>query len=498
MPCVTMLREKGFRAALLERDKAGPWITQHKPDAIIISGGDGSVYESDAPQVPPEVLTAVRKDGRPTPVLWICYGHQWVAQHFGGTVVNYPRLAEHGESIIETVGNPTLFRFLPPEQIAFTSHGDTVTKIPDNFFVTARSGRTGAIAAMQSNDGRFHSVQFHPDSRQTHYGPDILENFVKYTGECIQDWSPSSLITSIAKEIREASGGRKVLEAYSGGIDSTVVGCIGAKELGNRLLGVTIDIDNLREGEVAEIEQNALAGHIPHKVVNAHEDVALFGDVLDAQKKRVIFAIDIYEKRLKAEAAAFGAELFIDGTLAPDLIESGNTGSATIKKHHNALANIGLPTLQPLRDLFKHEVRALAEELGLAKHIAMRKPFPGPGLPLRLVDLPVTHKNLALLRWSDYETDKILQKDKRFYDEASQIIVALLGFRSTGVKGDGPVYDISAAVRVVKTIDYINAKGLYPPQELMDEIIATLTSNRRIVRVLLDATTKPPGTIEYQ
>ena len=352
------LREEGYRSGILDPVKAALWLREGNPtDAIILSGGDKSVYDADALKLPKEVLLARRADGLLVPVLGICYGHQLLAYALGGAVEKMG--AEHGCARIETAATSRMFGGLPMTQEVWSNHSDSVVALPPSFRETARSLGTGCVAAMESGNGRFFGVQFHPESPETPYGKEMLLAFVRDRCGCRKDWEPAPLITSIGEEIRANIRNDRVVIPYSGGVDSSVVAAIGVRNLGTRASGITLDAGNLREGELDEIRASAQHIGLYHNVANAHADVALFANTIDAEEKRRIFQ-SIYVSHIKVEIANRGARFLFDGTLAPDEIESGARGGDRIKTHHNVGVDYGVKVFKPLRDFFKHEVRALA------------------------------------------------------------------------------------------------------------------------------------------
>jgi len=488
------LRELGFRSAVLDPKKAGTWLrTAKNVRAIILSGGDGSVYEKNAPEPPKEIFTAR------VPILAICYGHQWLAQHFGGRVKRISGEEEYGSTKIRTVGNAVLFRGVPKAEKVWASHGDSVSRIPKGFSVTARSIKTGGIEAMESADRSIYTLQFHPEVPHTPYGKKMLHNFAERIAHCTKDWEPSAIVSSVQSGVESVLGksGTAVM-GFSGGVDSTTLAAMLAPVLKSRLLGIVIDGGQLREHELTEIRLHAKAAGIRIRIVSAeHRFVRELSTTVDAEEKRKRFK-KIYTAILNEEAHRFGGKpALLQGTLATDLIESGATGGATIKSHHNVgIAYSGIQ-LNPLGELFKYEVRALAESLRLPKSVFARQPFPGPGNFVRIVGAPVTKERLALVSWAYARVEEILQKHG-LYDTYSQTVVALLGVNIVGVKGDGRVYGPIILVRAVKTIDFMTAEGVWFPEETAKEICATLTKHKEIVGVVFDPVDKPPRTTEAE
>ncbi|MES2203429.1 MAG: gamma-glutamyl-gamma-aminobutyrate hydrolase family protein [Patescibacteria group bacterium] len=491
-------REEGYRSAILDPSKTKDWLrSSNKTDAIILSGGDWSVYAKGSPQPPKEVWTAKRPDGSLLPKLGICYGHHVLAWKHGGSVE--ARNAEYGKTIIELVEPDfPLFRGTEPEQQVWMNHGDSVTKLPEGWRILARTRATGNIAAFCDPTGTQIGVQWHPESTHSVNGRRMLANFAAEFGHS-KDWNPGSMVSSIRDELRERFPSGNAIMPFSGGVDSSFVAYLAAGVLGLRLFGMTIDADNLRRYDLGDAKKHAHITGLQHVVINAHDKVGLFACTTDAETKRkAIFRNQIYVPpivRLKDEK---DARFWLQGTLAPDLIESGETGGAVIKSHHNTGINLGIPEYSPLKDLFKYEVRALAKAEGLPESIWNRMPFPGPGLFLRVVGIPVTHELLECVRDSNDIVEAILRRTPEVWDEISQLVVAYLGTPMVGQKGEGRVYRGSIGVRAVKTIDYMTAEGIYFPKDVWKEIERELTKHPLVVHAAPYSTDKPPATTEFE
>lgn len=490
------LRELGTRSVILEPKRAGQWLTRHPAKAIILSGGAASVYQEGAPQPPEEIFSASGPDSEPPAILGICYGMQWLARRFGGEVEPVADKREYGQTSISVIRSSHLmFDELPETMRVWMSHGDSVTRVPADFEVLARTTLNGTIAAM--GNGRIWGAQFHPEVTHTAEGKAILGKFLRMA-RCPQDWQPHSIINAIRENVSGRLGTGKAVFGFSGGVDSTTVSAILAPTLGERLLALTIDGGHLREGELDEIKLHAQHAKVNLKVVDARAEFAeAMAGITDAEEKRHQFK-SIYARIFVREARAFGATAVIQGTLAPDRIESGATGGAIIKSHHNVGLDMGkLMQLHPIDHLFKYEVRALAQHAGLPESVWQRQPFPGPGLFIRIVGVPATPNNLEIVRWADAQVRNILTSHK-LYHQVSQLVVAYMGVNTVGVKGDERVYGGAIVVRAVETSDFMTANGVHFPASVEDEISTELTKHPAIVRVWFDFTRKPPATTEME
>ncbi len=490
------LRESGVRSVVLNPERAGQWLERNPVKAIILSGGAASVYDHDAPQPPSKILFYRRPDGSPVFVFGICYGMQWIAKHLNGDVQPVSEQREYGQASITVTRDASLFKNTPAEQTVWASHGDSVVRVPDHFETIATTN-TKTIAAMVNEEQTIWGVQFHPEVKHSEHGARMLMNFLELSG-CQKDWEPSSLISEIQMNASAELGEGKVICGFSGGVDSTTLTAIVSPILKNRLRCVAIDGGQLRENEMEEIIRHAKAAGVELQVIDAHHEfAAALKDVVDAEEKRKRFSAVYVECLLKA-AEAFGATAILQGTLAPDRIESGATGGAKIKKHHNVDNDMGgLKQIHPIDHLFKYEVRALANSLGLPESVWKRQPFPGPGLFVRVVGTPATSDKLEIVRWADAQVRDIL-KQHQADDQLSQLVVAYIGVNTVGVKGDDRVYGDAIVVRAVQTVDFMTATGVHFAPDIEDEITTTLTKHPDIIRVWFDFTQKPPATTELE
>ena len=489
------LRELGVRSVVLDPKRTANWLKKNPLKAVILSGGASSVYDNDAPTPPLEVLALRREDDQPITLLGICYGMQWLAHHLGGEVKAMPGNREYGEALVNLCGTPDgFFSDTPQSQKVWMSHGDSVTSLPPGFKVLAHSD-SNTIAAMQN--GSVWGVQFHPEVTHTPHGKVMLAHFLRFAG-CENDWTPSSIVSSIQADITAKLGRERVVFGFSGGVDSTTLSAIIAPVMKEQLLAVTIDGGHLREGELEEIRKHAETAGVNLRVMNAHQEFSeVMAGVIDSEEKRRRFK-KVYTSLFVRAAEDFGATAVLQGTLATDRIKSGATGGAIIKSHHNVGLDMGkVSQFHPFDFLFKYEVRALAKEIGLPESVWNRQPFPGPGLFLRVVGVPAIPDKLDVVRWADARVREILTTHN-VYNQLSQLVVAYIGVNTVGVKGDARAYGGAIVVRAVETLDFMTARGVHFSDDVEDEISSVLTRHSEIVRVWFDPTKKPPATTEME
>ncbi|WP_425549420.1 glutamine-hydrolyzing GMP synthase [Actinomadura miaoliensis] len=474
-----------------------------KPKAIILSGGPASVYEAGAP-IAPDGLFDIG-----VPTLGICYGHQVMAQALGGTVENSD-VAEYGGATVAVTHPGLLFEGLPHEQAVWMSHRDFVSRAPDGFTVTARTDVT-PVAGMENRERGFYGVQFHPEVLHTAHGMEVLRRFLYEAAGCRPNWTMANIADEAVEQIRAQVGSRRALCALSGGVDSAVAAALVQRAIGDQLTCVFVDHGLLRKGEAEQVEKDFVAATgVNLHVVDAQERfLAALDGVVDPEQKRKIIGrefIRVFEEAareiVEGHADSEPVEFLVQGTLYPDVVESGGgTGAANIKSHHNVG---GLPDdlqftlVEPLRTLFKDEVRALGEQLDLPAEIVWRHPFPGPGLGIRVIGA-VTRERLDILREADAIAREELSRAGLDRDIWQFPVVLLADVRSVGVQGDGRTYGHPVVLRPVTSEDAMTADWARLPYDVLQKISTRITNEvREINRVTLDITSKPPGTIEWE
>jgi GMP synthase (glutamine-hydrolysing) len=488
------VREAHVFSEIVPREIDARDVVERSPAGIILSGGPASVYAEDAYTLDPEILELG------IPVLGICYGHQVLAHTLGGDVAR-TGTAEFGRADLEVAGPSVLFSGLADRQDVWMSHRDAVVAAPPGFRVVAATPGS-PVAAMEDPARRICGVQFHPEVVHTSRGMDVLKRFLYDVCEARPTWTHHSIIERSVAAIQEQVGEGQVICGLSGGVDSSVAAALTHTAVGDRLTCVFIDHGLLRLGEaeqVAETFRAAFPVNLVHVDASARFLAGLAGVTDPEQKRRIIGETFI---RVFEDAASdlAGAEYLVQGTLYPDVIESGTRDAAKIKSHHNVG---GLPEVmrfrlvEPLRDLFKDEVRAIGEELGLPEEIVWRQPFPGPGLAVRIIG-EVTPERLAILR----SADAVIREEIRragLEREIWQAFGVLPAIRSVGVQGDERTYAYPLVVRAVTSEDAMTADWARLPHELLERISSRVINEiDGINRVAYDISSKPPATIEWE
>jgi len=478
-------------------------VTAKNPLAIILSGGPSSVYEENSPKLDSRILNLG------IPVLGICYGFQILAQSLGGRV-DKTGLREYGATELEVTADEAILQGQPVKQVCWMSHGDQVMQAPEGFKVLASTATT-PVAAFGSAEKAIYGVQWHPEVKHSEYGQKVLENFLHQIAKIPADWNSGNVIADQVERIKAQVGTSRVICGLSGGVDSAVAAALVHKAVGDQLVCIFVNHGLLREGEVEQVEKDYVAATgIRLVTVDAEQRFldALEG-VSDPETKRKIIGrefIRVFEDaqaKLVAESKADNQPIrfLVQGTLYPDVVESGGGVTAGIKSHHNVG---GLPEdmqfelVEPLRTLFKDEVRAIGYELGLPKEIVARQPFPGPGLGIRIVG-EVTKERLDLLR----QADAIVRTELTAAGLDGEIwqcpVVLLADVRSVGVQGDGRSYGHPIVLRPVSSEDAMTADWSRLPYDLLAKISNRITNEvAGVNRVVLDVTSKPPGTIEWE
>jgi GMP synthase (glutamine-hydrolysing) len=499
------VREAGVYSEIVPHTVTAAEIAAQNPVALILSGGPSSVYEEGAPALDGGIFDL----GIPT--LGICYGFQVMARALGGEVAN-TGLREYGATDAALTGDGgVLLGGQPDTQNVWMSHGDQVARAPEGFEVLASTEAT-PVAAFGSAEKCFYGVQWHPEVKHSDHGQEVIENFLHKAAGLAADWNSGNVIEEQVARIREQVGSARVISALSGGVDSAVSTALVHRAIGDQLTAVFVDHGLLRKGEPEQVERDFVASTgVRLKVVDATDRFldALAG-VSDPEAKRKIIGrefIRVFEaaaREIVAESEAHGetVDFLVQGTLYPDVVESGGgTGAANIKSHHNVgglPADLQFQLVEPLRTLFKDEVRRVGEQLGLPPEIVWRQPFPGPGLGFRIVG-EVTASRLDVLRRADAIARAELSAAGLDGEIWQCPVVLLADVRSVGVQGDGRSYGHPIVLRPVTSEDAMTADWTRVPYDVLERVSTRITNEvREVNRVVLDVTSKPPGTIEWE
>ncbi|MDQ4214326.1 glutamine-hydrolyzing GMP synthase [Microbacterium capsulatum] len=499
------VREAGVYSEIVPHTATAAEIAAKNPVALLLSGGPSSVYEEGAPKLDPEVFEL----GVPT--LGICYGFQYMAQTLGGEVAN-TGLREYGatDAYIPENGS-SLLAGQPVAQNVWMSHGDQVARAPEGFEVLATTDAT-KVAAFANEERKLYGVQWHPEVKHSDHGQAILENFLHRSAGLAADWNSDNVIAEQIERIRAQVGDARVISALSGGVDSAVSTALVHKAIGDQLTAVFVDHGLLRKGEREQVERDYVASTGVRLITVDAADTFLghLAGVTDPETKRKIIgrefirAFEKVQRDLVDEAKASGEKVkfLVQGTLYPDVVESGGgAGTANIKSHHNVGGlpdDLDFALIEPLRTLFKDEVREIGRELGIPEAIVGRQPFPGPGLGIRIIG-EVTRERLDVLR----EADAIAREELSAAGMDQAIwqcpVVLLADVRSVGVQGDGRTYGHPIVLRPVSSEDAMTADWTRLPYDVLAKISNRITNEvSEVNRVVLDVTSKPPATIEWE
>jgi GMP synthase (glutamine-hydrolysing) len=493
------VREAKVYSEIVHSSITAAEVSAKNPEAIILSGGPSSVYADHAPKVDPAIFAMG------IPVFGICYGFQTMAAALAGVVTQTGK-SEFGRTPLDVKGGSKIFAGLPASQSVWMSHGDAVSEVPCGFSISASTADT-PIAAFEDATGKLAGVQFHPEVLHSEHGQVILQNWLINIAGCNPSWTTQNIAEEEVAKAKVAIGDKRVICGLSGGVDSAVAAAIVQKAVGNQLTCVFVDHGLLRSGESEQVQRDFVAATgIELVVVDARDQfLSALAGVIDPETKRKIIGrefIRSFESAARDIAAGGDVEFLVQGTLYPDVVESGGgSGTANIKSHHNVG---GLPDdlkfalIEPLRTLFKDEVRQVGLELGLPEEIIWRQPFPGPGLGIRIIG-EVTQERLDILR----EADLIARQELKAAGLDREIwqcpVVLLADVRSVGVQGDGRTYGHPIVLRPVSSEDAMTADWSRVPYDVLEKISTRITNEvREVNRVVLDVTSKPPGTIEWE
>jgi GMP synthase (glutamine-hydrolysing) len=489
------IRECHVYSEIVAHDLPASELAARRPAGIVLSGGPASVYEAGAPALDPGVFELG------VPVFGICYGHQLMAQTLGGEVEATGQ-REYGRTLLHVTEPGLLLEDLAADEQVWMSHGDAVTRAPEGFRVTSRTDAI-PVASMEDPERSLYAVQFHPEVVHTPKGVAVMKRFLYDGCGLLPDWTPANVIERAVAAIRAQVGRAEVLCALSGGVDSAVAALLVHKAVGEQLTCVFVDTGLLREGEPEQVEET-FGRHFRVPLVHVKAEDRFLGrlaGVTDPEDKRRRIGeefIRVFEEVAREHRSA---AFLVQGTLYPDVIESGSHTAARIKSHHNVgglPAEMDLELVEPLRDLFKDEVRTVGAELGLPEEIVQRQPFPGPGLAVRIVG-EVDRENLTIVRAADHVVREEIRRAGLDRETWQAFCVLLADVRSVGVMGDGRSYEHPVVLRAVTSEDAMTADWARLPHDVLDGVANRIVREvPGVNRVVYDITSKPPGTIEWE
>lgn len=493
------IREQNIFSEILPSNTVSDEIRRLNPKAIILSGGPSSVYSKSAPKHDKTIFDL------DIPILGICYGLHLIVQHYGGKIET-SNIQEYGFDEIRISDKSDIFNGLPDTTKVWMSHADKVSELPENWNIIAESSNC-IVAGIENKSIKRYATQFHPEVNHTEKGKEILSNFLFKIAKCEPTWTPGNFIVEKVEEIREKVGeSGKVLTAVSGGVDSSVVAAIMNKAIGDRAIAVIIDHGLMRKNEAHDCVKS-LKDHLGLNIQLFDESEVFLKrlkGVKNPEKKRKIIGEQFIRSFEKIAKNIGNVEFLAQGTLYTDIIESGGQGSTktakVIKSHHNVGGlpeNMELKLIEPLRELFKDEVRNVGRELGVSETLLKRHPFPGPGFAVRILG-SITQKRLDILREADQIYIRILEEEG-IYDEIWQAFSVLIPVKTVGVMGDNRTYENLIALRAVTSIDGMTADWYRIPDKILSKISNKIVNSvSGINRVVYDVTSKPPGTIEWE